>query len=168
MPISVAPENIPTAFATCSIGHAEDTLREKINVIAQSKFRGIELAFPDLMNFASLRAGKKVAANDYDELCKAAAEVKTLCREVGLEIVMLQPFSNFEGWRQDSKERADAFARADGWIRIMDACDTKMLQVRKSQTGFNSISLLDIVPMSGRIDGFASTRDIHFTRGYSR
>ena len=43
---------------------------------------------------------------------------------------MLQPFSNFEGWPQGSKERGDAFSRAKGWIQIMQAVGTDMLQVR--------------------------------------
>ena len=50
-----------------------------------------------------------------------------MCEERKLQIVMLQPFSNFEGWKPQSKEREDAFTRAKGWIRIMDAvgCDWK-------------------------------------------
>jgi hypothetical protein len=43
--------------------------------------------------------------------------------------MMLQPFSNFEGWEKGSREREDAFARARGWIRIMRAVGTDMLQV---------------------------------------
>ncbi len=50
-------------------------------------------------------------------------------RNLGLKIVMLQPFANFEGWKPQSEERKEAFRRAKGWIRIMEAVGTDMLQV---------------------------------------
>ncbi len=48
--------------------------------------------------------------------------------------MMLQPFSNFEGWSKGSKERADAFVRAKGWMRIMEALGTDMLLVGSSDS----------------------------------
>jgi sugar phosphate isomerase/epimerase len=55
--------------------------------------------------------------------------VRALAAQYSLKIMMLQPFSNFEGWERGSKEREDAFARAKGWIKIMHAVGTDMLQV---------------------------------------
>ena len=50
---------------------------------------------------------------------------------LGLKIVMLQPFANFEEWKPQPEERKDAFKKlAKGWIRIMEAVGTDMLQVR--------------------------------------
>ena len=46
-----------------------------------------------------------------------------------LKIAMLQPFSNFEGWPTGSAQRAAVFQRAHGWIEIMQAVGTDMLQV---------------------------------------
>ena len=54
--------------------------------------------------------------------------------------MMLQPFSNFEGWPEGSKERADAFGRACGWTRIMRAVGTDMLQDGSSDSAKNKIS----------------------------
>lgn len=42
---------------------------------------------------------------------------------------MLQPFANYEGWPEGSDGRKDAMDRARGWIRIMQACGTDLLQV---------------------------------------
>ena len=121
---------IPTSYATCSIGSSpEHTLPKKLDAISGAGFQGIELAFPDLVSFATQYLGKEIAPTDYKELCSAAKEVKRLCDEAGLQIVMLQPFSNFEGWEHNTKEREDAFKRAHGWIEVMRCVGTKMLQV---------------------------------------
>ena len=32
-----------------------------------------------------------------------------MCKGLGLKIVMLQPFANFEGWKPQPEERKDAF-----------------------------------------------------------
>ena len=57
-----------------------------------------------------------------------------MCDAKGLKILILQPFGNFEGWPENSPERADAWKRAEGWMRIMEACGTDMLQVGSTDT----------------------------------
>ncbi|PGG96581.1 hypothetical protein AJ79_09530 [Helicocarpus griseus UAMH5409] len=123
---------IPLSFATCSISSADpasNTLPKKLEAIASANFSAVELAFPDLQSFASQLLHRDVAADDYKDLCTAAREVALICHTLNLKVMMLQPFSNFEGWPRGSKEREDAFARAKGWIEIMEACGTDMLQV---------------------------------------
>ncbi len=122
--------SIPTCYATVSIGTPNTPLAQKLKAIADAGFQGIELGFPDLLSFASQTYNKDVNAQDFDTLCDAGREVKNMCEEVALKIVMLQPFSNFEGWPKDSEGREDAFRRAKGWIRIMQTVGTDMLQVR--------------------------------------
>ncbi|EEP79993.1 conserved hypothetical protein [Uncinocarpus reesii 1704] len=122
---------IPLAFATCSLGHPEtDSLHRRLEAIASAGFSAIELSFPDLKAFASQFLKHEVKEDDYDELCQAASEVKRLCEAHELSIMMLQPFSNFEGWRKGTGERNQAWERVKGWSRIMQACGTDMLQIR--------------------------------------
>lgn len=121
---------IPNCFASCSIGKPTDPLPEKLEAISSAGFQAIELSFPDLLSFASSTLNKEVQPSDYDDLCTAAKEVKNQCDKLGLKILILQPFANFEGWPEGSEERKDAFERAKGWIRIMGAAGTDMLQVR--------------------------------------
>jgi len=52
-----------------------------------------------------------------------------MCELRNLKILILQPFSNFEGWPKGSEKRKEAFEKAKGWIRIMEAAGTDMLQV---------------------------------------
>ncbi|KAK4202186.1 xylose isomerase-like protein [Triangularia verruculosa] len=136
--------NIPLAFASCSIGLPKHTLHQKIEAIRSAGFQGIELSFPDLISYASLHFGRDIAEDDYSTLSEAAKAVKELCSRHELTIMVLQPFSNFEGWPSGSSERDGAFARAKGWIRIMDAAGIKMLQVGSSDSVGISSSFEDL------------------------
>ena len=122
--------SIPTAFASCSIGYKkEHTLPKRLEAIAAAAFQAIELSFPDILSFANLYLQREVHPTDYDDLCSTANEIKAMCDSHGLKILMLQPFANYEGWPEGSEGWADAEARAAGWIKIMKACGTDMLQV---------------------------------------
>lgn len=135
--MTISPESvaqIPTSFATVSVGTTSTPLPAKLSAISSAGFTAIELGFPDLVSFASTFHKKQIKENDYDSLCTAGTEVKTLCEKYNLGIMMLQPFSNFEGWPKGSNERKDAFERARGWIRVMGAVGTDMLQVGSSDS----------------------------------
>lgn len=123
---------IPLSFATVSVGTPSDPLERKLKHISTADFQAIELGFPDLVSFASYFHSREIAENDYESLCSAGREVKKLCVKYGLGIMLLQPFSNFEGWEEGSEERKEAFERAKGWIEIMKCVGCDMLQVRLS------------------------------------
>jgi sugar phosphate isomerase/epimerase len=123
-------EKIPVCYASCSIGSRdEDTLPKKLDAISKAGFQAIELAMPDLQSFATLHLGHDVGVYDFDDLCAAAKVVRSMCEAKGLKILILQPFSNFEGWEEGSEERIDAFTRVSGWIEVMKSCGTDMIQV---------------------------------------
>jgi sugar phosphate isomerase/epimerase len=135
--------DIPLSYASCSIGcKDEHTLPKRLDAISAAGFTGIELSMPDLVTFANqhLRPGQQgdgpdtIDNHDFDNLCAAAKVVKTMCDAKGLKIMMLQPFANFEGWPEGSAEREDAFTRAGGWMRVMEACGTDMLQIGSSDS----------------------------------
>jgi sugar phosphate isomerase/epimerase len=123
-------KTIPVSYATCSIGcKAEHTLPKKLEAISNAGFAAIELSMPDVLAFASQYLRKKVGPYDYDDLVTTSKVIKSMCNAKCLKVLMLQPFSNFEGWAKGSPEREDAFRRARGWIKIMEAAGTDMLQV---------------------------------------
>ncbi|KAL2148173.1 hypothetical protein VTH82DRAFT_8024 [Thermothelomyces myriococcoides] len=124
----------PVAFASCSIGLPRHTLHQKVEAIKAAGFDGIELSFPDLLAFASRHFGRDIAEDDYQSLCEAGKAVGTMCEGHGLRVLVLQPFSNFEGWPEGSEERRAAFAKAEAWIDIMAAVGTDMLQVGSSDS----------------------------------
>ena len=127
-------DSIPTSYATVSLGPPSIPLPKKLAAISKAGFQGIELGFPDLLSFASSLEKRDVSKYDYDTLCSAASEFKKICEREKLKVVMMQPFANFEGWVQGSKERDDAFTRAKGWVRIMQNVGCDMLQVGSSDS----------------------------------
>ncbi|KAK2017601.1 xylose isomerase-like TIM barrel [Colletotrichum eremochloae] len=159
--LSTSPFDNPVAFASCSIGLPHHTLEQKLDAIAAAGFNGIELSFPDLQSFATrhLKRGE-IADDDYASLCEAGKLVRELCERKKLQIMVLQPFANFEGWPKGSKEREDAFARARGWMEIMSAVGTDMLQVGSSDAP-------DIASSVGaRVADLAELADLLATRGF--
>lgn len=127
-------QSIPPSYATVSIGcKDEHTLPKKLRALSEAGFKGIELGFPDLLSFASLHLRKEIGPYEYDALVTAAKVVKAQTDAQGLKVMLLQPFANFEGWPEGSEERKDAFVRAEGWIRIMDAvgCDTLQVSITR-------------------------------------
>ena len=137
MPTDYRGAPLPTSFASCSIGHKPShTLPLKLKAIADAGFEGIELSMPDILAYGAFLhpQGKEPAPDDYDALESVGREIRTQVAEHGLRILMLQPFANFEGWPRGSKEREEAFARAKGWMRVMRAVGTDMLQVGSSDS----------------------------------
>lgn len=132
---------IPISYATCSLGSPSDPppLLDRLHAISLAGFSAVELSFPDILSYGQTLLGHEVDPKNYDELCKVAAAIKEECDKRSLGIMMLQPFANFEGWPEGSDGRKDAFERAKGWIRIMQACGTDMLQVGSSDTPLENL-----------------------------
>lgn len=106
----------------------------------------MELSFPDILSYGHTLLGHEVEPTNYDKLEKVAGEIKKECDKRNLGIMMLQPFANFEGWPQGSDERKDAFERLDGWIRIMRAAGTDLLQVGSTDVKLEKLDKNRIVP----------------------
>jgi sugar phosphate isomerase/epimerase len=123
-------QGIPLAYASCSIGCSpSDNLPRRLEALSKAGFTGIELSFPDILDYAAHLSGQQISSDNFSELVKTAKEIRKLCKANSLTVMMLQPFANFEGWPKGSAERDDAFARARGWIDIMEAVGTDLLQV---------------------------------------
>jgi sugar phosphate isomerase/epimerase len=128
--LNMTKSKIPTCYASCSIGTKPGhDLPAKLKAISSAGFDAIELSMPDLISFANSYLKKDVSNYDYPDLCEAGRKVKELCGQNKLKILILQPFANFEGWPEGSPEREDAWERAKGWMQIMEAVGTDMLQV---------------------------------------
>lgn len=128
--------SIPISYASCSLGPPSDPppLLDRLDAISKAGFSAIELSFPDILSYGKHHLGHEVDPKDYNKLCTVASKIQEQCKNRNLGIMMLQPFSNFEGWKEGSDGRKDAFERADGWIRIMQACGTDLLQVGSTDT----------------------------------
>ncbi|RBR26463.1 uncharacterized protein FIESC28_00757 [Fusarium coffeatum] len=145
-PFHVA-DRIPISFASCSIPmKIKASLPDKLNAIRQAGFDGIELSMPDIISYGELLSGSQPKEDDYDTLADVGKQIKSLTDELGLKIMMLQPFANFEGWEKGThdKERQQAFDKARGWMKIMDAAGITLLQVGSSDSEGISSSFDDL------------------------
>jgi 4-hydroxyphenylpyruvate dioxygenase len=96
-----------TSIATVSLG---GTLREKLEAIAAAGFEGVEIFETDIL------------AHD-----GPPAEVGAMVRDLGLEIVALQPFRDFEGMPEPQRSRG--FERARRKFALMNELGTQNLLV---------------------------------------
>ncbi len=96
-----------TSIATVSLS---GTLGEKLEAIAAAKFDAVEIFENDLVTFNG-----------------TPADVRSTCQDLGLDIVTLQPFRDFEG--MPDGPRARAFARAERKFDVMQelGCDLLMI-----------------------------------------
>jgi len=108
-------------------------LPEKMKAIRDAGFDAIELAMPDILAYKKELYGSEPNADDLNAIVEVAKAIKSLANDFNLKILMLKPFEKFEGWKKgrSDKEREDSFARARGWIRVMVAAETDMLQVSR-------------------------------------
>src|SRR5437762_202122 len=95
------------SIATVSLS---GSLSEKLEAIAAAKFDAVEIFENDLVTFNG-----------------TPADVARSCGELGLDIVTLQPFRDFEGMPAGQRERA--FARAERKFDTMQELGTDLLMI---------------------------------------
>ncbi|KAK1235651.1 hypothetical protein PQX77_001116 [Marasmius sp. AFHP31] len=140
MPINYNNSNIPTSYVTYNVGNNEShTLPLKLEAIANAGFDAVELSMTDVLDYAKFLNGERPSPRDYDTLVDVGKRIRELAARQGMKIIMLQPFAKFEGWPKGSKEREDAFDRARGWMRVMEAVGTDLLQVGTSDADPDAI-----------------------------
>jgi 4-hydroxyphenylpyruvate dioxygenase len=96
-----------TSIATVSLS---GTLGEKLDAIAAARFDAVEIFENDLVTYSG-----------------PPADVRKACGELGLGIVTLQPFRDFEGMPAGQRERA--FARAERKFDVMQELGTDLLMI---------------------------------------
>jgi 4-hydroxyphenylpyruvate dioxygenase len=96
-----------TSIATVSLS---GTLGEKLEAIAAAKFDAVEIFENDLVTYSG-----------------PPSDVRKACSELGLDIITLQPFRDFEGMPAAQRERA--FARAERKFDVMQELGTDLLMI---------------------------------------
>ncbi|KAK5993788.1 3-dehydroshikimate dehydratase [Cladobotryum mycophilum] len=137
MGIKYEGTTIPTSFASCSVPKAVGgSLPDKLKAIRDAGFDAIELSMPDIMEYGRELRDDLLVETDYDDVADVASKIRIITQELGLDILMLQPFARFEGWSKSKhpEERKDAFNRARGWMKVMEAAGTTMLQIGSSDS----------------------------------
>lgn len=97
--------------------HPSHQLDKKIGPAARHGLKGIEIVYSDLETFAS---AQEVS------MLQGAARIKELCQRLGIKILSLAPFENFEGSDVPIQQRLE---RAKLWIDIAAELGATYLQV---------------------------------------
>ncbi|KFA48264.1 hypothetical protein S40293_07383 [Stachybotrys chartarum IBT 40293] len=108
---------------------AGHSLLHKLDMAARYGFRGIEVFYEDLVDFAKLLA-RSPAASPQDQLA-AAATIRAHCRSLDLAIVCLQPLMHYEGLvsREAHRERV---RDAELWLELARALGTDLILIPSS------------------------------------
>ncbi|GJE85429.1 xylose isomerase-like protein [Phanerochaete sordida] len=123
--------------------HPSHTLPIKLRAIYDAGFTHVEVGFPDLEAYAAQEWNgdyqklDEKGGGDVDKLCQVAKKVKTLCQELGMEILVVHPFSKFEGYK-DQKQKQQGLSRAESWFKVLKQLDCAMLQVGSSDDADSS------------------------------
>ncbi|KAH8173885.1 xylose isomerase-like TIM barrel domain-containing protein [Sarocladium implicatum] len=161
MAITYNEASIPASFASCSFMSSNSgNLVDKMRAIRKAGFDGMELSMPDLLSYASDLEGRELSDSDLDPVLETSSQIKALAGDIGLRIMMLQPFARFEGWPKGSDERRDAFERAERWFRIMEAVGTDMLQIGSSDAEAISSSFDDHASDLAELADLAAARGL--------
>ncbi|KAG4287384.1 hypothetical protein FPRO06_05036 [Fusarium proliferatum] len=164
MVIQYQGSQIPVSFASCSIPmKIRASLPDKLAAIRKAGFDGIELSMPDILDYGKLLSGSQPKEDDYDTLADVAKQIRSLTDELGLKIMMLQPFANFEGWKkgEHDEQRMKAFEKARGWVKVMEAAGITLLQVGSSDSEGISSSFDDLA------SDLADLADLLAEKGFS-
>ncbi|OAQ70606.1 4-hydroxyphenylpyruvate dioxygenase [Pochonia chlamydosporia 170] len=128
-----SPKRFLPSIATMSMGSPAHALDTKLKAAASKGFLGIELYWDDLHAYSFLLgnqvsdAGETAASRRRALLC-AASEVAKLAETLGLRIISLQPFRNFDGLRNREvrRQRVDEFKL---WLAVARELGTDTIGV---------------------------------------
>jgi 4-hydroxyphenylpyruvate dioxygenase len=113
------------AISSMSLGrcYAGHSIEHKLSAAAKHGLKGIELFYEDLADLAR----PATPCN----LLSAAAYIRSLCTEYGLEIICLQPFMHYDGL-VDRAKHAERIAEVKLWIELAKVLRTDTIQVPSS------------------------------------
>lgn len=115
------------AIGTSCLGqNSSHTLDHKIRAAAQQGFHGLEIVYTDLERYSNIQNVP---------IATGAEQVRQLCDDLGLAIISLAPFENFEGTKSPIKERLSAAAQ---WLDLARLLGATYLQI-PSQYSTDSI-----------------------------
>ena len=123
------PNPLSLATATVSLGSpGVHDIRSILEAAASNGLKGIEICYNNLHHHAAHLLGSTSAEVDQSTMVRAAEDVKRMCDELGLTIIVLQPFASYDGLVDAEKHRkmVDRFTR---WLELAHALGTDTIQM---------------------------------------
>ncbi|KAJ0274882.1 hypothetical protein COL922a_014562, partial [Colletotrichum nupharicola] len=113
----MAPLTNKVAIGTSCLGQNEaHTLDLKIRAAAAQGFSGLEIVYSDLDRYSTTQNLP---------ISTGAKQIRQLCDDLGLEILSLAPFENFEGTKSPIQDR---LAVASAWLDLARILGATYLQ----------------------------------------
>jgi 4-hydroxyphenylpyruvate dioxygenase len=116
------------SLGRCYAGHS---LLQKLSMAAKHGLEGIELFYEDLVDHAN--------SSSASDLRSAAASVRDICAQLGLEIICLQPFMHYEGLK-DRKRHDERIEEMKRWMELAHILGTDIVQVPSSFLSRDQVS----------------------------
>ncbi|KAF2223623.1 xylose isomerase-like protein [Elsinoe ampelina] len=115
-------------ISSMSLGRAwVHGMRTKLEQAAKYGFEGVEIFYEDLEYLADSSSNGK----SHQGLRAAAQSIRNMCDELGLIIINLQPFSQYDGLRDRSKHAA-RLEEMKLWFELADIMRTDLIQIPAS------------------------------------
>lgn len=73
----------------------------------------------------------------WDAFYTYAGKLKDLAKENGLELLMLQPLNQYDGWQKGHKRDEWVRRKGERWLKLCGKLGVQYLQVRSTIFGFN-------------------------------
>jgi 4-hydroxyphenylpyruvate dioxygenase len=111
--------------------YARHSLLHKLSMAAKHGLEGIELFYEDLVDHAS--------SSSASDLRAAAASIRVMCAQLGLEIICLQPFMHYEGLK-DRQRHDERIEEMKLWMELAHILGTDIVQVPSSFLSRDQVS----------------------------
>ncbi|KAK3989708.1 xylose isomerase-like protein [Cladorrhinum sp. PSN332] len=115
------------SLGRCYAGHSFTT---KLDMAHKYGYRGLELFHEDLADVAEQLSGEAPSPSGPSEAAQVAAarHILNMCRARGIEIVCLQPFSQYDGLL-DRAEHDRRLQQLEFWIELAHELETDIIQI---------------------------------------
>jgi len=143
--MSQPPPPLAPATATISIGKpGTHSIESILKAIAGAGLKGVEICYNNLVHHAISRFPTKSDDVEHHQLLEAAKDIKRQCDELHLTIIVLQPFSHYDGLL-DSELHQRMVARFERWLDIAKALGCDTIQIPSNATASGTTGDLDKV-----------------------
>ena len=127
--MSDPPYPLAPATATVSLGNPNGhPIQSILQAASNAGLKGIEICYNNLLNHATHLSSLNADAVEQKHLVQSAEDIKRMCDEFGLTIIVLQPFAFYDGL-VDSEMHRQMVAKFGRWIELAHALGCDIIQM---------------------------------------
>lgn len=81
----------------------------------------------------------------WEAFYESAGDLQALAKDKGLELLMLQPLNQYDGWEKGSKRDGWVRRKAERWLKLCEKLGVQYLQVSASMLYDQRMNITDMV-----------------------